>query len=157
VLDQHAEPIAKGEGMTPTERNKTNLQRLYDRVMNGHDVDAADELITADRPDHDDSFPPEFTRDRDGFKKLFRMFFVAFPDLRFTTQFMVAEGDMVCAFTTISGTHQGEFLGLPSTGRSFITRNADTCRFTEDGRICEHWGVVDLASLMRQLGVGAAA
>ncbi len=143
--------------MAPTERNKVHLQRLYDRVMNAHAGEAADELITPDRPDHDDTFPPELTRDREGFKNLFRMFFSAFPDLRFTTQFMVAEGDMVSAFTTISGTHQGEFLGLPPTGKSFITRNADTCRFTEDGRICEHWGVVDLASLMRQLGVGAAA
>ena len=65
------------------ERNKANLQRLYEQVMNGHDVDAADWLITPDRPDHDATFPPEFTRDREGFKQLFRMLIGAFPDLRF--------------------------------------------------------------------------
>jgi hypothetical protein len=59
--------------MTDTQRNKANLQQLYDRVMNGHDVDAADELITPDRRDHDRTFPPELTRDREGFKILFRM------------------------------------------------------------------------------------
>jgi steroid delta-isomerase-like uncharacterized protein len=143
--------------MSDTDRNKGNLQRLYDEVMNAHDVSLADELITPERPDHDATFPPEFTRDREGFKNLFRMFFGAFPNLRFTSQFIVAEGDKVFAFSTVSGTHQGEFMGMPATGKSFTANNADLCRFTEDGRICEHWGVFDVASMMRQLGVGAAA
>ena len=141
--------------VTVTERNKTNLQQLYDRVMNGHDVEAADELITPDRPDHDRTFPPEFTRDREGFKALFRMFIAAFPDLKFTTEFMVAEGDKVVAFGSVQGTHRGEFMGVPATGKTFTANNADTCRFTNDGLICEHWGVFDVASMMRQLGVGA--
>jgi predicted ester cyclase len=68
---------------------------------------------------------------------------------------MVADGDMVVAFTTIAGTHRGEFMGIPATDKPFIINNADACRFTEDGLICEHWGVVDLASMMRQLGVAA--
>ena len=140
--------------VTNTQRNKANLQQLYDRVMNSHDVDAADELITPDRPDHDRTFPPEFTRDREGFKKLFRMFIAAFPDLRFTTDFIVAEGDKVVAFSSVQGTHRGEFMGIPPTGKSFTANNADTCRFTREGLICEHWGVFDVAGLMRQLGVG---
>lgn len=139
--------------MTGTERNKANLQRLYDEVMNGHDVDAADRLITPDRPDHDATFPPEFTRDREGFKKLFRMLIEAFPDLRFTTDFMVAEGDMVGAFSSVQGTHHGEFMGISPTGNSFTIRNTDFCRFTGDGLIAEHWGLVDMASMLRQLGV----
>jgi predicted ester cyclase len=141
--------------MTDPQRNKANLQQLYDRVMNSHDVDAADELITPDRPDHDGTFPPEFTRDREGFKKLFRMLIGAFPDLKFTTDFMVAEGDMVSAFNSVQGTHRGEFMGIPPTGKSFTVNNADTCRFTGEGLICEHWGIIDVAAMMRQLGVGA--
>ena len=137
-----------------TARNKANLQRLYDEVMNGHDLDAADDLITIDRPDHDPTFPPELTTGREGFKKLFGMLLGAFPDLRFATDFMVAEGDMVVAFTSIHGTHRGEFMGIPATENSFTVNNADACRFTDDGLICEHWGVVDIASMMRQLGVG---
>jgi predicted SnoaL-like aldol condensation-catalyzing enzyme len=69
-----------------TQRNKATLQRLYDEVMNGHDVNAADALITLDRPDHDPTFPPELTTGREGFKKLFGMLIAAFPDLHFTTQ-----------------------------------------------------------------------
>lgn len=133
------------------ERNKANFQSLYDRVINGHNVDAADELITVDRPDHDPTFPPDFTTGREGFKKLFGMLHAAFPDLKFTTQFMVAEGDMVGAFSTVTGTHLGEFMGTPGTGKAFTVNNADYCRFTEDGLICEHWGLVDIASMMRRL------
>jgi steroid delta-isomerase-like uncharacterized protein len=139
--------------VTDTERNKANFQRLYDEVMNGYDVEAADRLITPDRPDHDATFPAEFTRDREGFKKLFRMLIAAFPDLTFTTEFMVAEGDMVGAFSSVHGTHRGEFMGVPPTGNAFTITNADFCRFTDDGLIAEHWGLVDIASMMRQLGV----
>jgi len=137
-----------------TKRNKGTLQHLYDEVMNGHDLDAADALITLDRPDHDPTFPPELTTGREGFKKLFGMLIAAFPDLRFTTQFMVAEGDMVTAFTTIEGTHRGAFMGIAPTEKSFTANNADACRFDDEGLICEHWGVVDIGSMMRQLGVG---
>lgn len=98
--------------MTDQERNKANLQRLFDEVMNGHDVDAADGLITPDRPDHDPNLPAEFTRDREGFKLLFRMFIGAFPDLHFTTEFMMADGDMVASYGTVEGTQKGEFMGI---------------------------------------------
>ncbi len=138
-----------------TERNKANLQRLYDKVMNAHEVDAADTLITVDRPDHDPTFPPEFTTGREGFKRLFTMLIGAFPDLRFTTTFMVAEGDMVTSFNTVEGRHRGEFMGIPPTENSFSVNNAEACRFTDTGLICEHWGLIDVASMMRQLGVAS--
>jgi predicted ester cyclase len=101
------------------ERNAATLQRLYDQVMNGHNVDAADELITIDRPDNDPTFPPEFTAGRAGFKKLMMLLIGAFPGLRFTTELMVAGNDLVSAFTKLSGTHQGEFMAIPATGRPF--------------------------------------
>jgi steroid delta-isomerase-like uncharacterized protein len=137
------------------ERNKANLRRLYDEVMNEHRVDSADELITADRPDHDPNLPPEFTEGRAGFKRLFTMFIAAFPDLRFDTELMVAEGDLVASYNTMQGTQQGEFMGAPPTGKSFKVNATDFCRFTDDGLIAEHWGVFDLGSMMRQLGVAA--
>jgi steroid delta-isomerase-like uncharacterized protein len=135
------------------ERNKANLRRLYAEVMNGHRIDAADELITADRPDHDPNLPPEFTEGREGFKRLFTAFIAAFPDLRFDTELMVGEGDLVASYNTMQGTHQGEFMGIPATGRSFKVLATDFCRFTDDGLISEHWGVFDMGSMMQQLGV----
>ncbi len=126
------------------ERNKANLRRLYAEVMNDHHVDAADELITPDRPDHDPNLPPEFTEGREGFKRLFTMFIAAFPDLRFETELMVAENDMVASYNTMQGTNQGEFMGIPATGGSFKVYATDFCRFTDDGLIAEHWGVFDM-------------
>jgi predicted ester cyclase len=99
------------------------LQRLYDEVMSGHNVDAADELITVDRPDNDPTFQPEFTTGRAGFKKLVTMLIGAFPGLRFSTELMIAGNDLVSAFTKVSGTQQGEFMGIPATGRSFPFSN----------------------------------
>jgi len=122
--------------MMDPQRNAANLQRLCDEVMNRHDVQAADALITADRPDHDPTFPPEFTTGLEGFKKLMTMMIGAFPDMHFSTGLMVADGDMVAAFNQVSGTQRGEFLGLPPSGKSFTVNNADFCRFTEDSMIC---------------------
>jgi steroid delta-isomerase-like uncharacterized protein len=135
------------------QRNKGNLRRLYDEVMNQHRVDAADELITPDRPDHDPNLPPEFTEGREGFKRLFTMFIAAFPDLQFETELMVAEDDLVASYNEMRGTQQGEFMGIPPTGRGFKVKATDVCRFTDDGLISEHWGVFDMGSLMQQLGV----
>src|SRR6058998_652753 len=97
-------------------RNKANLKRLYDEVMNHHRVDAADGLITVDRPDHDPNLPPEFTEGREGFKRLFRMFIAAFPDLSFQNEHMVAEGDLVASHNLMRGTHRGSFMGVPASG-----------------------------------------
>jgi predicted ester cyclase len=101
------------------ERNAATLQRLYDEVMNAHNVDAADELITIDRPDNDPTFPPEFTAGRAGFKKLMMLLIGAFPDLRFTTELMVADNDLVSAFTKVSGTHPGRVHGHPGHWQVF--------------------------------------
>ena len=81
--------------------------------MNEHSLDAADDLITVDRPDPDSTFPPELTTGPEGFKKLFGMLIAAFPDLHFTNQFMVGERDMVGAFTTIEGRSAVRSWGCP--------------------------------------------
>ena len=131
-------------------RNKQNLQRLYDEVMNEHHVDAADELITPDRPDHDPNLPPEFTEGRDGFKRLFEMFIEAFPDLSFHNEQMVAEGDLVAAHNLMSGTHRGAFMGIPPTGKVVL----GLCV----GRVPVHRRRADLGALGRlRHGIAAGA
>ena len=135
------------------ERNKANFTRLYDEVMNKGNIDVADELITEDRPDHDPNLPPEFTVGRQGFKNFFMMFRAGFPDLKFTSEFMVAEGDMVVSYNTVEGTHTGNFMGMPATNNKFKVVNADIARFNDEGQIAEHWGVFDMGAMMKQLGV----
>jgi predicted ester cyclase len=64
---------------------------------------------------------------------------------------MVAESDLVAAFVTATGTHRGEFLGIPATNKSISVSVSDLMR-VQNGKLTEHWGVTDMASLMQQLG-----
>ena len=78
----------------------------------------------------------------------------AFPDLRFTIEELVAEGDMVAGRLTMSGTHEGPLMGMPPTGRPVRQDHMHCVRF-EGGKAVEHWGVRDDLGMMRQLGVVA--
>ena len=79
-------------------------------------------------------------------------FRAAFPDLRFTIEDLVAEGDRVVFRATLRGTHQAPFRGVAPTGRPVAIAVLDVVRL-EDGRFAEHWGGPDLLDTLRQLGV----
>ena len=85
-------------------------------------------------------------------KQVFAMLLRAFPDLHVTVEDLIAEGDKVVARNSVTGTHQGEYMGLPPTGRTVTYNEIFIFRFA-DGRIAETWGVVDVLSQMKQLGV----
>ena len=78
------------------------------------------------------------------------MLFQAFPD--YDVHDLIAEGELVAARVTYSGSHQGEFIGIPATGRQAHTAGVDFFRM-QDGRQAEHWGGPDMAGLLQQLGV----
>jgi len=140
--------------MNNIERNKANFRKLLEEVINEGRLDRADQYLTADRPDHQEmGLPPEMTKGYEGFRTVIGMFRAAFPDLRFTSQYMIAEGDRVLSYNLIEGTHQGAFMGIPATGKKFRATAADICRFDENGKIAEHWGVFDMFGMMLQLGV----
>ena len=138
---------------TVQDRNKATFRKLLDDVINTGNLDGADQLLTVDRPDYQQiGLPPDLTKGYDGFKRVIGMFRAAFPDLRFTSEFMIAEGDLVLSYNSIEGTHRGAFMGLPATGKRFKTTAADICRFDADGKISAHWGVFDTFAMMVQLG-----
>jgi predicted ester cyclase len=64
-----------------------------------------------------------------------------------------ASGDKVVARVRATGTHEGELMGMPGTGKSVDVHLIDIMRFDEDGLVAEHWGVVDVLAMMQQLGV----
>ena len=66
---------------------------------------------------------------------------------------VLASGDKVVARVRATGTHEGELMGMPGTGKSADVQLIDIMRFDEDGLVAEHWGVVDMLAMMRQLGV----
>ena len=75
----------------------------------------------------------------------------AFPDLHVSVEDVIAEGDRIAARNSVTGTHQGEYMGIPPTGRRVTYNEMFIVRFV-DGRIAETWGVVDVFSQMKQLG-----
>jgi steroid delta-isomerase-like uncharacterized protein len=76
----------------------------------------------------------------------------AFPDSRVTIDDMIAEGDQVVTKKTFRGTHEGEFAGIPPTGKTVELQFVDIMR-VHNGKIVEHWNCIDQLSFMQQLGV----
>jgi steroid delta-isomerase-like uncharacterized protein len=138
---------------TPEERNKAKL-RLFEHLLGSGDEEevtrAIDEFVA---PDVLMRTPlPLDSTGAAAMKEVFGRLHAAFPDLRVEIDDLIAEDDKVVARNIVTGTHRGEFMGLPATGRKVRYDEIFVVRFA-DGRIAETWGVVDMASLMRQLGV----
>ena len=85
-------------------------------------------------------------------KEMMSMFFAAFPDLRSTIDLLVAEGDVVTGHMTTEGTHNGDFMGIPATGKKVSFSEVHTVRIA-NGKAAEHWGIADAMTMMQQLGV----
>lgn len=75
-----------------------------------------------------------------------------YPDIHLTVEDLIAEGDKVVGRTTVTGTHRGEFMGVPPTGKPVTYNEIFIFRFA-DGRVVETWGVVDVYAQMKQIGV----
>ena len=126
----------------------TVIRGLVDVVQNKHDVDALGDFMKADFVDHGGMLGSGI----ESAKGFFTMLFAAFPDARFDVHDMVGDGDMVVTRKTFTGTHRAEFMGIPATGKSASIQIVDQMRVV-DGKVVEHWAVVDMMGLMQQLGV----
>lgn len=129
--------------------NKALVRRYYDEVFNQRDVDLVDQLAVDDYVEHD-PFPGQGDG-RDDLKARVQLILDAMRPLRFEVQDVVAEGDTVVVRWVQRGTQSGSFMGIPPTGREFTIAGIDIHRL-RDGRMAEHWHVVDLFALLQQLG-----
>lgn len=132
-----------------SEANKALIRRFVEEVQNQHNVDAFDEFFAPSFVNYDPL--PGFPGTLEGAKQLHRMLFTAFPDLQMTIHDQAAEGDKVWTRKTASGTHQGELLGIPATGKHASWKIIDIMTI-RNGKVTEHWVVADVMSLMQQLG-----
>ena len=126
------------------------LGRFYDLISAG-DVDGFGDLLAEDFVEHEET--PGLAPTKAGVMEFFRMYLAAFPDLRFVPQDVLASGDKVVARVRVTGTHTGDFMGMPATGKSVDVQAIDIVRFGDDGLGHEHWGVFDALSMMQQLGL----
>lgn len=131
------------------EANKKTVARFYETVLNGGDLGALEQLATPDYEEHD-PLPGQGTG-RDGLRDRVQAIASALGQ-RFTVEDVIAEGDRVVVRWTGSGTHVGEFMGIPATGRSFTIAGIDVYRVA-DRKMAEHWHVVDQFALLQQLGL----
>ena len=131
------------------EENKATIRRLVEEGWNKGDADAT---ISANAPNYTNhSAAPGTAPDSEGARHAALMYLRAFPDLHFTIEDQIAEGDKVVTRWSSTGTHQGEFLGVPATGKSGTCTGINITRF-ENGMIVEEWQNLDLLGVLQQLG-----
>ena len=129
---------------------KAFVKRFNDEVLSKGNLDVIDELVADDFVEHQEM--PGLPTGKDGLREFTTTFRTAFPDFTVETLASVVEGDEVWAFSAMRGTHQGEFMGIPPTGKTFEVTGFDRVR-VKDGKAVEHWGVSEDLSMMQQLGV----
>jgi steroid delta-isomerase-like uncharacterized protein len=136
------------------ERNKTAIRNLLTEVINTGRLDLCERYLAADRVDHQDYGLPAGAADgHEGFKRILGVFRDAFPDLKLTIDFIVADGEKLVAYVTTEGTHLGSFAGAPATGKRFRVNGTDIFAFNDAGLVSEHWGAFDALGMMIQLGL----
>ncbi len=126
------------------------MRRAYE-LLNAGDMDGFSELLADDFVEHEQS--PGLEPTKEGVVQFFRLYRAGFPDLRFEPEQFFVNGDTVAVYYRTSGTHSGEFMGIPATGKRFDVHGVDIVRFGDDGVAREHWGVFDAMGMMQQLGV----
>jgi predicted ester cyclase len=120
-----------------SEQNKQVVRDYYERVLNGRDLAAVAEFFVDERL-------------VEGVKGGCFRYFEAFPDLHVALDDIIAEGDRVFVRSTMTGTHDGEYKGIPATGRHVAAESAEIFR-VEEGRFVGYWCLTNVAGLMRQL------
>ena len=137
--------------MTTTSREEmTRVNRRFIEIFQSGDVDAIDEVCAPNYVDHDPG--PGQSPDREGLKQWLRSSRDSFSDISFTVEDEIIEGDKLCVRSRFSGRHTGDFQGMPPTNKTVSIQSIDILRI-ENGKAVEHWGVLDAAGMLQQLGM----
>jgi len=128
-------------------------RRIFEDVWNRKNLNAIDDLISADYIHHDANSPA--ASGIDGYKQFVNYYMNAFPDAHFTIDDAFTDGQSEVTRWTVVGTHEGELAGIPRTGRRFSVTGISIARIA-NGKIIESWNNWDALGLMQQLGVVSA-
>ena len=140
--------------MTTIEENKQIVDRFIQDLFTKGDLTAVDTYLAEDFVNHDPPFGA--SADREGMRAAGAMFRRAFPDWHSDVHLLVGEDDIVTELFTASGTHEGEVMGAPGTGRTAQLKGINIFRI-RDGRIVERWGRLDDLGFREQLGVAGSS
>jgi steroid delta-isomerase-like uncharacterized protein len=119
--------------------NKALIKLFVEGVFNNHNLSAIEKYLA------------DTIQGKEGFKQSLSAQFKAFPDIHTKIEHIVAENDLVVVYLNFTGTHKGEFQGIPPTNKKVNIRSADLYRI-ENEKIVDHWDVVDQLNLLQQTG-----
>jgi predicted ester cyclase len=135
------------KGNFQEEKNKNIITSYIDEIFNKHNLSSIQRYFGGNFVEGS----PQAGKGGIGSKQFINEFFKAFPDWRTTIEHIVAENDLVVAFLSGSGTHKGEFNGIPPTNKAVNIRSAELYKI-ENERISGHWYVMDQLNLLKQMG-----
>ncbi|MBI3287464.1 MAG: ester cyclase [Chloroflexi bacterium] len=131
------------------QENKDRFRRAFEALFNEGNLAVADELFDPNFLGH---APPNPIRGPQGLKQTVDMYRKALPDLHLTIEDQIAQGDRLANRWTARGTHRGELMGIPPTGKP-VTLTGITINRWAGGKIVEGWTEINLMGVMQQLGV----
>jgi steroid delta-isomerase-like uncharacterized protein len=131
-----------------TDDNKALVLRFFDEVINQRQVASIDQFVT---PGGGVNHTVPAGMPQQG-SQMLALYLTAFPDAQATVEDLLADGDKVVARVSIHGTHQGPFRGMAPTGKPITVMGVHIFRI-ENGKLAEHWGLMDRLSALQQLGV----
>ena len=123
--------------------------KRFGEIVNTGELDAFPEVVADGCVDNDPA--PDQGPGPEGFKAFFTEMRTAFPDLKVEPQTMLSEGDQVAFAYTLTGTHDGEFMGVAATGKPIKVRGMQIGRF-DQGKMVERWGSSDELGILKQIG-----
>lgn len=130
------------------DRNKQAIVRVYEEVLNQGRLEVLDEVAWPDHVEHNPL--PGQVQGIEGLRQRVSMVRAA-HDPHFTIEHLLADGDKVAVMWTNRGTHVADWMGIPATGKSTAVQGVDI-HLLRDGRLAEHWDVVDILSFLVQIG-----
>jgi steroid delta-isomerase-like uncharacterized protein len=136
--------------MAGIEQNKSVVRRFWEEVFNGRKLTLIDELFATDWVYH--GVAGRKLYGQEGLKQFLTIYHNAFPDIQVKVENLIAEGDKVVSHVISRGTHKGELMGIPPTGKQVTVPSICISRFAGD-RIVEDWEIIDLLGMLQQLDV----
>ena len=131
------------------EQNVAAFRRVMEEGFSRGNLDAVDEVVSPEYRENERG--PGMDLGRAGLKRIIELLRIACPDLTASIVDVVGSGDRMCFRVRYQGTHQGEMMGFPATGRDVTWESIDIVRF-DDGILVEHWGVLDRLGVLQQVG-----
>jgi steroid delta-isomerase-like uncharacterized protein len=138
------------ETSVSAEENKAIARRWFEDLFNAGNLEVADEIIAAEHVNHDPTLP-DIPTGPEGQKQVVNLYRGAFTNAHISVEDQLAEGDGVVTRWTGSGTHQGEFMGVPPSGNQ-VTVTGITINRISGGKIAESWTNYDALGMLQQIG-----